>query len=255
MKKHLENLIKKKWIIVVALSVVTVSLLVTTVHVYAMSKENKENLISYLNGNVKKVQEMKDRNARHERNGEAAALVLPAQEVAAAEVVAEEGAAPEAAAAEVVAAEAVAAEAVAAEAVVADAIPVEAAPAPEVIPEEVYVEETYVEEWVYEDTAATAAPAAMDAYYTAGDLRFHGVLYAGGWRWTWYSQNVLPGGGLAIPGRHVDESGFVCDANGRICLASSDLPWGSIVATPFGKEGCVYDCGCASGTLDVYVDF
>lgn len=221
MKKHLKNLIKKKWIIVVALSVVTVSLLLTTVHVYAMNKENKENLISYLSGNVKKVQEMKERNARHERNGEAAALVLPAQEVAAAE------AAPEAAAEEV---------------------------APEVIAEEVYVEEAYVEEWVYEEEAY-AAPVAMDAYYTAADLRFNGVLYAGGWRWTWYSQNVLPGGGLNIPGRHVDESGFVCDGNGRICLASSDLAWGTVVATPFGKEGCVYDCGCASGTLDVYVAF
>lgn len=223
MKKHLKNLIKKKWIIVVALSVVTVSLLVTTVHVYAMNKENKENLISYLSGNVKKVQEMKERNARHERNGEAAALVLPAQEVAAAEA-----AAPEAAVEEV---------------------------APEMIAEEVYVEEAYVEEWVYEEPVSYAAPAAMDAYYTAGDLRFNGVLYAGGWRWTWYSQNVLPGGGLAIPGRHVDESGFVCDGNGRICLASSDLAWGTVVATPFGKEGCVYDCGCASGTLDVYVAF
>ena len=81
------------------------------------------------------------------------------------------------------------------------------------------------------------------------------MIYAGDFRWTWYSQNVLPGGGLQIPGRHVDENGFICDENDRICLASSDLEWGTIVTTPFGKEGCIYDCGCASGTLDVYVDF
>ena len=53
----------------------------------------------------------------------------------------------------------------------------------------------------------------------------------------------------------VDENGYVCDENDRICLASSDLEWGTVVSTPFGKEGCVYDCGCDSGTLDVYVDF
>lgn len=91
--------------------------------------------------------------------------------------------------------------------------------------------------------------------YSADDLRYLGVIYAGDFRWTWYSQNVLPGGGLNIPGRHVDENGYICDENDRICLASSDLEWGTIVTTPFGKEGCIYDCGCASGTLDVYVDF
>ncbi len=94
-----------------------------------------------------------------------------------------------------------------------------------------------------------------DEWYSADELRFLGVIYAGDFRWTWYSQNVLPGGGLQIPGRHVDENGYICDENDRICLASSDLEWGTIVTTPFGKEGCIYDCGCASGTLDVYVDF
>ncbi|MBO7729247.1 MAG: hypothetical protein J6S31_00130 [Lachnospiraceae bacterium] len=94
-----------------------------------------------------------------------------------------------------------------------------------------------------------------DEWYSADELRFLGVIYAGDFKWTWYSQNVLPGGGLQIPGRHVDENGYICDENDRICLASSDLEWGTIVTTPFGKEGCIYDCGCASGTLDVYVDF
>ncbi len=94
-----------------------------------------------------------------------------------------------------------------------------------------------------------------DEWYSADELRFLGVIYAGDFKWTWYSQNVLPGGGLQIPGRHVDENGYICDENDRICLASSDLDWGTVVTTPFGKEGCVYDCGCASGTLDVYVDF
>lgn len=92
-------------------------------------------------------------------------------------------------------------------------------------------------------------------YYSSSDLQFMGEIYSEGHRWTWYSQNVLPGGGLNIPGRHVDENGYVCDGNGRICLASGDYGYGTVVPTPFGKEGCVYDSGCDSGTLDVYVDF
>ena len=56
-----------------------------------------------------------------------------------------------------------------------------------------------------------------------------------------------------IYGRHVDENGFVCDGNGYICVASSALSWGTIVDTPFGKQGKVYDSGCAYDTIDIYV--
>ena len=82
-----------------------------------------------------------------------------------------------------------------------------------------------------------------------------GVLYWGSWRWTWYSERVLPGGGLYIPGRHVNDNGYVCDGNGYICLASSVLGRGTVVETPFGWQGKVYDSGCASDTLDVYVNW
>lgn len=137
----------------------------------------------------------------------------------------------------------------------------EEAPVVEEVVEEPVVEEYYyeepVQEVVYEEQVnyAPDLTSAGGDYYSAGDLRFLGEIYSGGWRWTWYSQNVLPGGGLSIPGRHVDENGYVCDENDRICLASEDLPYGTVVATPFGKEGCVYDCGCDYGTLDVYVAF
>lgn len=80
-----------------------------------------------------------------------------------------------------------------------------------------------------------------------------GVIRWGGYRWTWYSERVLPGGGLKILGRHTDNLGYVKDGDGYICLASNDLKKGSIVDTPFGAKGKVYDSGCASGTLDVYV--
>lgn len=81
-----------------------------------------------------------------------------------------------------------------------------------------------------------------------------GVVYYNGHRETYYSQKVLPGGGLNIPGRHVAEDGTIRDADGYICVASSDLPWGSVVETSLGT-GKVYDCGCASGTIDVYTDW
>lgn len=91
--------------------------------------------------------------------------------------------------------------------------------------------------------------------YTPTNFMSAGVIYWGGWRWTWYSQNVLPGGGLRIPGRHVDDMGYVCDENDYICLAATSLSKGAIVDTPFGKQGKVYDSGCAYGTLDVYVSW
>lgn len=91
--------------------------------------------------------------------------------------------------------------------------------------------------------------------YTPDQFKFLGVIEWNGWRWTWYSQNVLPGNGLNIPGRHVDENNYICDENDYICLATYELPQGTVVDTPFGKQGKVYDTGCPSGTLDVYTNF
>ena len=111
---------------------------------------------------------------------------------------------------------------------------VEYEPEPE---QEIQVEETYV-------------------YYSPSEFKYLGVLNYGGYHWTYYSQRVLPGGGLTIPGRHVDEDGYVCDENNYVCLASSDLAKGTIIYdTPIGKIGKIYDCGCASGVLDVYTDW
>lgn len=71
---------------------------------------------------------------------------------------------------------------------------------------------------------------------------------------TWYSQRVLPGGGLDIPGRHVNEEGIICDGDGYICISSSTYEKGTIIETSRGI-GKVYDSGCAQGTLDIYVDW
>ncbi len=84
--------------------------------------------------------------------------------------------------------------------------------------------------------------------------RRNGVVYYNGHRETWYSQKVLPGGGLNIPGRHVASDGTIRDADGYICVASSDLAKGTIVETSLGT-GKVYDSGCSSGTVDIYTNW
>ena len=104
-------------------------------------------------------------------------------------------------------------------------------------------------------TATTTAPAKPDAIYSANTFKNMGVINWDGWRWTWYSESVLPGGGLNIPGRYTDSEGWVRDENGYICLASSTLSFGTIIDTPFGSSGKVYDAGCATGTIDVYTNW
>lgn len=95
----------------------------------------------------------------------------------------------------------------------------------------------------------------IKAKYSASHFKRAGVIRWNGYRWTWYSQRVLPGGGLKIPGRHVDSHGYVCDKDDYICVASSTLKSGTVVDTPFGKKGKVYDSGCSKGTVDVYVNW
>lgn len=113
-------------------------------------------------------------------------------------------------------------------------------------------EEEAIQEEVVEETPVQVT---TDALYSASYLKQMGVITWNNYRWTWYSQKVLPGGGLSIPGRHVDENGYVCDENGRICLASGFVDKGTIVSTPFGKEGCVYDYCATANTYDVYTNF
>ena len=112
--------------------------------------------------------------------------------------------------------------------------------------------------YIYSDFLSTEKPIIQieqTSYstYSPSDLRNMGVIYDGGWRYTWYSERVLPGGGLNIPGRYSDGN-FVRDENGYICVASSDLAKGTVINTPWGTAK-VYDCGCASGTIDIYVSW
>lgn len=116
---------------------------------------------------------------------------------------------------------------------------------------EVYVEETQSSE----ETSKEVETHYSSAEYSPSDFKYQGVIYWGDWRWTYYSERVLPGPGLNIPGRYTDSNGYVCDENDYICLASSELSNGTILSTPFGKDGKIYDCGCPYGTIDVYTSW
>ena len=75
-----------------------------------------------------------------------------------------------------------------------------------------------------------------------------GVVYFNGHRETYYSQRVLPGYGLKIPGRHVASDGTIRDSSNYICVAAhlDEYSRGQVVQTSLGP-GKVYDTGCAKG--------
>jgi hypothetical protein len=92
----------------------------------------------------------------------------------------------------------------------------------------------------------------MDGHLT----RPNGSINVFGHHETWYSTNESCGQATArdIPGKHVADDGTIRDADGYICVASSDLSFYSIVMTSVGP-GKVYDCGCSHGTIDVYTNW
>ena len=123
---------------------------------------------------------------------------------------------------------------------------------------ETQVPETETEQIIVEtETQTQTETTASTAIYTPEYFKQAGVLTWGGSKWTWYSEKILPGEGLYIPGRHLDENGYVCDENGYICCAAdlSYIPRYTVIETPLGKLGKIYDTGCAYGVIDVYTDF
>lgn len=83
---------------------------------------------------------------------------------------------------------------------------------------------------------------------SAGKIIYNGHIE------TWYSQRVLPGGGLNIPGRHVASDGTIRDKDNYICVASDTLPKGSTIMTSLGM-GKVYDTGVGHSGIDIYTDW
>lgn len=105
------------------------------------------------------------------------------------------------------------------------------------------------------EEAVTEAPASTAAY-NPWDLYVNPISY-NGYSWTWYTEVLLPGEGLPIPGRYTDGDGFVCDENGYIVLAANlkQVARGTIMDTPFGRLGKVYDTGCNYNVIDVYTNW
>lgn len=93
---------------------------------------------------------------------------------------------------------------------------------------------------------------SSDALYSLPEFMSSGVVNWGGYKFTYYSQQVLPGSGLEIPGRHVNDGGYVSDSDGYIVLAGS-APKGTVFDTPFGHKGKIYDRGTVGNHLDVYI--
>ena len=110
-------------------------------------------------------------------------------------------------------------------------------------------DDVYVDNYGWIKLEYSKAYDIMDGHLT----RLNGTLYVYGHKETWYSTREKAGKTTArdIPGKHAADDGTIRDVDGFICVASSDLPFYSIVMTSVGP-GKVYDCGCSSGTIDVY---
>lgn len=103
-----------------------------------------------------------------------------------------------------------------------------------------------------ESFSYSTVQTSTERLYSLSDFMFSGVVYWSGYKFTYYSQSVLPGGGLSIPGRHVNDDGYVSDGDGYIVLAGS-APLGTVYDTPFGYKGKIYDRGTSGNHLDVYI--
>ena len=95
---------------------------------------------------------------------------------------------------------------------------------------------------------------STESLYSINDLEFHGVINWNGYTYTFYSERVLPGNGLNIPGRYTS-GGYVRDGDGYIVCASDYYPKGTVLNSPFGSQLKVYDAfgtGQPSYRIDIY---
>lgn len=138
--------------------------------------------------------------------------------------------------------------------------PAEQAPAPvevAIAPSKPYSEMT-LEELIGAISNGSFALQYTGIYETNANrlTRSKGVVYYDNHKETYYSERVLPGSSLNIPGRHTADDGTVRDGDGYICVAASTsyLSRGAIVKTSLGPAK-VYDSGCAYGTIDIYTNW
>lgn len=113
-------------------------------------------------------------------------------------------------------------------------------------------------EYDYTEEDSDAYDGRYPSYWMYSPEYFeeNGVIEYNGYYFTYYSELIMPGEGLYIPGRWTDEYGFVRDGNGNLCLASNTpdtMDRFSTVYTPWGL-GVIYDYGTGNdAVIDVYV--
>ena len=88
------------------------------------------------------------------------------------------------------------------------------------------------------------------------DFQYVGIFSWNGWQWTYYLMSQFPGQtSTPVEGRYVNDRGLVCDKDGYVILASVDLPPYTVMETPLGQMGKVYDTGCPHGIIDIYTNW
>lgn len=108
---------------------------------------------------------------------------------------------------------------------------------------------------IQQTTSSSSNVLSANGSSTQKLTRSAGRITFNGHQETWYSQKVLPGGGLNIPGRHVASDGTIRDKDNYIVVASDSLPKGSTVLTSLGM-GKVYDTGVGNSyTIDIYTNW
>lgn len=106
-------------------------------------------------------------------------------------------------------------------------------------------------------TSSTTSSQTMTSIPASGSGVLNpvdGVNYYNGVRETYYSQKVLPGGGLNIPGRHVASDGTIRDSDGYIVAASDLQAKGATGQSSLGTYK-VYDTGVGHAGIDIYTNW
>lgn len=98
--------------------------------------------------------------------------------------------------------------------------------------------------------ASTTAEKTLQEFMNEGRVKWQGKEY------TYYSIQEFPEQAVAapggVPGKWFD-GGYMKDKDGYLVLAS-DKDFGTIVDTPFGAKGKVYDRGVSGNHYDVFID-
>ena len=92
---------------------------------------------------------------------------------------------------------------------------------------------------------AERLPSKKRSRYYINYLKTRGPVYWHDRKYTYYTSRLCPIWLLPAPGLHLDKDGIWCDKNDYIVLGSSvaNKVNRTVIATPFGKYGKVYDTG------------